>query len=186
MTPPSPVSSLRSVAQQVAQTTAVPCCQAQRRLCRQAGAKPSACARPRPWARGCVTQATSLGVEDMVITHLTRQWHLDLPVFVLDTGALHTETLALLERMQAHARASTVVYHACIRGGDRLHASAWPGCACTDSIALRKQCCDMRKMEPLARALAGKQGWITGLRREQSNARAEVPLVDTAEVATRG
>jgi phosphoadenosine phosphosulfate reductase len=43
-----------------------------------------------------------------------------------------------------------------------------------DSIELRKGCCDIRKMEPLARALAGKDGWITGLRREQSNARAEV------------
>ncbi len=54
-----------------------------------------------------------------------------------------------------------------------------------DSIALRKQCCDLRKMEPLARALAGKKGWITGLRREQSSARAAVPLVDTSEPRTK-
>src|SRR5260221_7373331 len=49
------------------------------------------------------------------------------------------------------------------------------------SIELRKACCGVRKMEPLARALAGKSAWITGLRREQSNARADVPAVDRSE-----
>ena len=48
------------------------------------------------------------------------------------------------------------------------------------SMALRKACCDIRKMEPLARALQGQRAWITGLRREQSNARADVPLLDTS------
>ena len=51
------------------------------------------------------------------------------------------------------------------------------------SIALRKACCQIRKMEPLSRALAGKAAWITGLRREQSGARAEVPLIDTSDAA---
>jgi hypothetical protein len=48
-----------------------------------------------------VTQASSLGAEDVVITHLINSLQLDIPVFVLETGALHTETLALLERTQA-------------------------------------------------------------------------------------
>jgi phosphoadenylyl-sulfate reductase (thioredoxin) len=51
------------------------------------------------------------------------------------------------------------------------------------SIALRKACCGIRKMEPLARALDGTSAWITGLRREQSGARAEVPLHDTSDPA---
>ncbi len=46
------------------------------------------------------------------------------------------------------------------------------------SLDLRKQCCHFRKMEPLERALAGKKGWLTGLRREQSSARAEVHDVE--------
>ncbi len=46
------------------------------------------------------------------------------------------------------------------------------------SLELRKACCHIRKMEPLERALAGKRGWITGLRREQSDARAEVPFIE--------
>lgn len=134
---------------------------------------------------GGVTQASSLGAEDVVITHLINSLALDLPVFVLETGALHTETLALLERTQAFSRAPVTVYRPeaesviqFIRtnGQDAMYRS----------IDLRKACCGIRKMEPLARALAGKSGWITGLRREQSNARADVPLVDTAEVAAKG
>ena len=54
------------------------------------------------------------------------------------------------------------------------------------SIELRKACCQIRKMEPLARALQGQKAWITGLRREQSNARADVPLIDASEVASKG
>jgi phosphoadenosine phosphosulfate reductase len=53
------------------------------------------------------------------------------------------------------------------------------------SIALRKACCGIRKLEPLERALAGQKAWITGLRREQSAARAEVPFIDTAEARAK-
>ena len=132
-----------------------------------------------------VTQASSLGAEDVVITHLINALQLDMAVFVLDTGALHTETLALLERTQATSRARINVYRPqfdAVIGFVQSHGQR----AMYDSVALRKSCCDIRKMEPLARALAGKKGWITGLRREQSGARAEVPLLDDSEVATKG
>lgn len=127
-----------------------------------------------------VTQASSLGAEDVVITHLINALALDIPVFVLETGALHTETLALLERTQAQSRAPITVYrpeHMAVMQFVRNNGQD----AMYHSIDLRKACCGIRKMEPLARALAGKLGWITGLRREQSNARADVPLIDTSE-----
>ena len=54
------------------------------------------------------------------------------------------------------------------------------------SLALRKDCCRVRKLEPLARALSGQTAWITGLRREQSDARAEVNWVDDSERASTG
>ena len=138
-------------------------------------------------AHGRVTQASSLGAEDVVITHLINALALDIPVFVLETGALHHETLALLERTQARATAQApihvyrpateaVVHFIRENGQDAIYRS----------IELRKACCNVRKMEPLARALAGKHGWITGLRREQSNARAEVPAIDTSEVQGKG
>jgi phosphoadenosine phosphosulfate reductase len=53
------------------------------------------------------------------------------------------------------------------------------------SMQLRKACCGVRKMEPLGRALKGQKAWITGLRQEQSPARAEVPLLDDSEVASK-
>ena len=131
-----------------------------------------------------VTQASSLGAEDVVITHLINALQLDMPVFVLETGALHTETLALLERTQAHSRAPVTVYRP--KAEAVIHFIRTNGQdAMYQSIDLRKACCGIRKMEPLARALAGKSAWITGLRREQSNARADVPLIDTTEVASK-
>jgi phosphoadenosine phosphosulfate reductase len=51
--------------------------------------------------------------------------------------------------------------------------------AMRQGVALRKACCALRKLEPLARLLAGRSAWVTGLRREQSDARAEVPFEDT-------
>ena len=129
-------------------------------------------------------QASSLGAEDVVITHLINHLELDIPVFVLETGALHGETLDLLERTRASSRAPVEVYrpmqHAVVHfvgreGKDAMYRS----------IALRKACCQIRKLEPLERALAGQRAWITGLRREQSSARAVVPLVDTSDARTK-
>ena len=54
-------------------------------------------------ATGPVTQASSLGAEDMVITHLINQHALPVPVFVLDTGALHAETLAFTHPITGEA-----------------------------------------------------------------------------------
>ena len=93
---------------------------------------------------------------------------------------LHDETLALLERTQASSRAAVEVYRPVQESVIQFVAREGKE-AMYRSIALRKACCGIRKMEPLERALAGQKAWITGLRREQSNARAEVPLVDTSD-----
>jgi phosphoadenosine phosphosulfate reductase len=132
-----------------------------------------------------VTQASSLGAEDVVITHLINQLGLDIPVFVLDTGMLHAETLALLEQIQATSRVPVTVYRP--RNEAVVQFVAREGKdAMYKSIDLRKACCGIRKMEPLERALAGKRAWVTGLRREQSNARADVPLTDAGDEASTG
>ena len=124
-----------------------------------------------------LTQASSLGAEDVVITHLIDSLRLDIPVFVLETGMLHAQTLDLLERTKASSRApvnvvrpaqEAVIRFVALEGVDPMYKS----------VALRKACCQIRKVEPLERALAGQRAWITGPRREQSHARAEVPLID--------
>jgi phosphoadenosine phosphosulfate reductase len=120
-----------------------------------------------------LTQASSLGAEDMVVTHLVHLAGIQSGIFVLDTGKLHAETLALVAQIEARYQRSVQVYqpqNESVVQFVRQHGEE----AMYHSIALRKGCCDIRKMEPLARALAGHDGWITGLRREQSNARAEV------------
>lgn len=133
---------------------------------------------------GPIKQASSLGAEDVVITHLINRLALDIPVFVLDTGMLHAQTLALLERTQASSRAAVEVFRPVQESV--VHFLAREGTEpMYRSVALRKACCHIRKVEPLERALAGQRAWITGLRREQSAARAEVPEIDTTEPRTK-
>ena len=132
-----------------------------------------------------LTQASSLGAEDVVITHLINHNALNIPVFVLETGALHRETLALLERTQAHSVAPVKVYRPStekVIAFVKTHGQD----AMYESLELRKACCQVRKLEPLAEALKGQRAWVTGLRREQSTNRADVPLIDRAEEATKG
>jgi phosphoadenosine phosphosulfate reductase len=127
-----------------------------------------------------VVQASSLGAEDMVVSHLINTLALDVGIFVLQTGQLHDETLALLEQLKASSRAPVTVYEPQADAVVQFVTREGKG-AMFKSVALRKACCGIRKMEPLARALDGKSAWITGLRREQSGARADVPLLDLSD-----
>ena len=121
-------------------------------------------------------QASSLGAEDVVITDLINRLQLPIPVFVLDPGALHAETLALLERLQAFSSTPVEVFQP--QRSAVLNFVRHPGqAAIYRSQAQRQACCQIRKLEPLGRALRGQRAWITGLRREQSNARADVQAV---------
>ena len=132
-----------------------------------------------------LTQASSLGAEDVVITHLIDSLELGIPLFVLDTGMLHSQTLELLERTRARLSGRLTVYQP--RNESVVQFVAREGSdAMYKSVDLRKACCHIRKVEPLARALDGKRAWITGLRREQSSARADVPLLDTADQTQTG
>ncbi len=126
---------------------------------------------------GAVVQATSLGAEDMVLTDLIARHHLDISVATLDTGALHAATLALIPRIEQRygltvarfkPRAEAVL-HFVGQHGDR---------AMFKSVDLRKACCGLRKLEPLARMLSQRSAWVTGLRREQSDQRSVVPFRD--------
>jgi phosphoadenosine phosphosulfate reductase len=126
---------------------------------------------------GRVVQATSLGAEDMVVTDLIARGGLPIAVATLDTGALHAETLALVAHIERRYGLGVDVYRpateAVVQFVGRHGADAM-----YRSIELRKACCQLRKLEPLARMLAGRDAWITGLRREQSDTRAEVPFSD--------
>lgn len=120
-----------------------------------------------------IVQSTSLGAEDMVVTDLLVRHGLQVPVATLETGALHAETLGLMERLQSHYGVRLEVFRP--QAEAVLHFVRDHGeRAMYESLTLRKACCGVRKLEPLGRMMAGRTAWITGLRREQSDARGEV------------
>ena len=129
---------------------------------------------------GAIVQSTSLGAEDMVLTDLIARHQLPIAIATLDTGALHAETLALIDRIRKHYEqpvevfspaAEAVLHFVKSHGDDAMYSS----------LALRKSCCGLRKLEPLGRMLAGRSAWVTGLRREQSKHRAVVPFQQSDE-----
>ena len=121
-----------------------------------------------------VVLACSFGAEDMVLIDMVARLGLPIEVFSLDTGRLPEETYALMQTVRERYPSVPVQYY--YPQGEAL--AAWVGQnginAFYQSVELRKACCRIRKIEPLQRALAGKQGWITGLRREQSQTRQEL------------
>ena len=132
-----------------------------------------------------LTQASSLGAEDMVVTHLIAETDIASSIFVLDTRKLHEQTLALVGRIQERYSRKVDVYQPDPVVAQKFVADFGED-AMYKSLELRKTCCDFRKMVPLERALAGKRAWITGLRREQSSARAEVHDVEHQELVIDG
>jgi phosphoadenosine phosphosulfate reductase len=134
---------------------------------------------------GPLTQASSLGAEDMVITHLISQTSIASSIFVLDTGMLHPETLDLIGRIETRYSRKVDSYKPDAAVAEQFIADNGKD-AMYKSLALRKACCGFRKMVPLDLALAGKNGWITGLRREQSDARAEVHDLEIQDITVDG
>lgn len=124
-----------------------------------------------------VVFANSLGAEDMLLTDLIAREQLPIPLFVLDTGRLPEETLTLLaEVRERYPHLQLRVYYP---QAEALQAYVQEQGinAFYQSVAQRKACCQVRKLEPLARALQGQKAWITGLRREQSVTRDEVEFL---------
>ncbi|MFN0041246.1 MAG: phosphoadenylyl-sulfate reductase [Burkholderiales bacterium] len=122
-----------------------------------------------------VVFASSLGAEDMVLADAILSRGLPIAIFSLDTGRLPSETLDLLVRVRnrygydievVRPQAAAVGRYVAEHGLNAMY----------ESVELRKRCCHLRKVEPLKRALAGRDAWITGLRRAQSVTRTELPL----------
>lgn len=117
--------------------------------------------------------STSLGAEDMVVLDLIRAHALPIAIFTLDTGRLPEETYALLEQVEARYGHVVQVFFPDAQAVASLVAERGIN-GFYRSVDNRKACCDVRKMQPLARALAGKRAWVTGLRAGQSEARKAV------------
>lgn len=128
-------------------------------------------------ATGPVVFTTSFGLEDQVLTHFIAAAKLPVTFATLDTGRLFPEVYALWQETEErygivirpyYPRHDAVELHVRQNGINGFYASR----------DARKSCCDIRKVEPLGRALAGADIWLTGLRADQSAARGGVKLAE--------
>lgn len=128
-------------------------------------------------APGRVVFTSSFGLEDQVLTHLIASAKLPVEIVTLDTGRLFPEVYALWEETERrygivirpfYPRHEAIELYVRQNGINGFYASR----------DARKSCCDIRKVEPLGRALAGADVWITGLRADQSAARGGVGLAE--------
>ncbi len=124
--------------------------------------------------------STSLSEEDQVITHYIFANNLPIRVFTLDTGRLFPETYAVLASTLERYGKKIEVYFPKHEGVEKLITEKGPSSFYT-SLENRKECCFIRKVEPLNRALTGVECWITGLRAEHSENRKAMPMVEIDE-----
>lgn len=121
--------------------------------------------------------SSSLGQEDQVLTDIIFKNNWPVKIFTIDTGRLFTEMYDLLDRTTARYKnkieiffpeASDVEMFVNKNGINSFY----------ESVENRKECCYIRKVKPLNRALKGAKVWITGLRAGQSNNREKMPMIE--------
>jgi phosphoadenosine phosphosulfate reductase len=126
---------------------------------------------------GRLVYSNSLGAEAMVLTDIIATQLPEIAMFSIDTGRLYEETHELLEKLQRRYRRAIRVVYPDAAALERLVARQGVN-GFYHSLEARLECCRIRKVEPFKRAIAGYDGWITGLRREQSAARAAARAVE--------
>lgn len=119
--------------------------------------------------------ASSLAAEDMVLTDLILQHRLPIAIFSLETGRLHQETLAMLNKVKERYGYDIALYKPQQDAVDQYVTQHGLN-AFYDSVEMRRECCRIRKVEPLGRALAGNKAWITGQRRAQAATRSSLAV----------
>lgn len=124
---------------------------------------------------GPVALSTSLGIEDQAITHAIATTGVAIDIFTLDTGRHFQETLdTLFDTEGRYGIKIRVMFPDAAEVEDLVANDGIYGFRY--SVEARKACCEIRKVRPLNRALKGVKGWVTGLRREQSQGRSHVPF----------
>lgn len=125
---------------------------------------------------GKLVFASSLGMEDQVITHMIASAKLDIDIFTLDTGRMFQETYSLIDRTREQYHLPIRVIFPDYQKVEQMVNTHGLNLF-YESVEKRKLCCQIRKTEPVKRALEGYSAWITGMRRSQSVTRTELPVV---------
>ena len=128
--------------------------------------------------------ASSFGAEDVVVIDLLVKVNPKVTIFTLDTGRLNEETYDVMDRIRERYGVSITSYFPDKAAVEKLEREKG-FYSFRKSVENRKECCGIRKVEPLGRALADLDAWITGLRREQAVTRSGLPKVEV-DTAHRG
>jgi len=126
---------------------------------------------------GKVIFTTSLGIEDQVITHKIFSNNIDVKVITLDTGRLFSQTYDVLSRTIIRYQKKIHVYFPEYEAVEKMVTEKGP-LSFYQSIENRKECCSIRKVAPLNRALDGMQVWISGIRADQSENRNQMDWLE--------
>ena len=121
--------------------------------------------------------STSFGLEDQAVTHLILANQIPISIFTLDTGRLFNETYSVWESTDELYNTNILPYYPKTTDIEEYVHKNGP-LSFYRSVELRKECCHIRKVEPLGRALKGKKVWVTGLRADQSTARKDLPILE--------
>lgn len=124
-----------------------------------------------------VVFSTSFGQEDQVITALIATNNLPITIFTLDTGRLFQETYDVFHKTLKKYKKEIKVFFPEAASVEKLLEAKGPN-SFYDSVENRKECCFIRKVAPLTKALKGNEIWITGLRAEQSENRNDLALFE--------
>ena len=128
-------------------------------------------------AGGPVSLACSFSLEDVAIIDIAHKAGLPLGIFAIDTGRLNEETYEVAEALVERYRLKIEWYFPRHEDIEKLE-SAKGLFSFRESLENRHECCRIRKVEPLNRALKGLAGWVTGMRREQSVTRGELQAIE--------
>jgi len=127
-----------------------------------------------------VTFSSSFSYEDQVISHDILSNNLPVKIFTLDTGRMFAETYSVWNSTNEKYQTRIKAYYPNEEALQNFVALKGPN-SFYESVDNRKQCCGIRKVEPLKRALAGNAVWITGLRAEHSADRHNLPIIEWDE-----
>lgn len=125
--------------------------------------------------------STSFGIEDQVITHMLAELKSDISIFTLDTGRLFPETYYVWNRTLEKYTLPIKAYYPNTDSVQQMVSTKGPS-SFYESVENRKECCHIRKIEPLQRAIKGYKIWITGIRAEQSSNRRDMKQVEWDQI----
>lgn len=124
--------------------------------------------------------STSFGVEDQVITDMIFSNNIPIKVFTIDTGRFFPETYLVWNHTREVYRKKIEVYFPNTETLEKMLTEKGPN-SFYESVENRMECCYIRKVEPLSRALKGNKIWITGIRKDQSDTRQRMEQVEWDE-----